>query len=152
MIPSSKTQDLLIAIFVCLLIVTSVLIVGDSVFFGIWYYFAVFFTTIYIASFFKPIPFFQTGAAIGIAIIFLTYLHINWSSSRPEGLLGLGHLFSLPGAALGLIISAIALKRVNTKMSGAAFLFGLLGILIGFFINQLLVCNTLMWCGLLSIE
>ena len=147
-----KIQDLLVAVFVCLVVVASVLIAGNSLYIGIWYYFAVFFTTICIASFFKPVPFFQTGAAIGIAIIFLAYLHINWSSSRPEGLLGLGHLFSLPGAAIGLIISANTLKRTNTKVFEIGFLFGLLGILIGFFINQLLVCNTLMWCGFLSIE
>lgn len=128
------------------------MIAGDSLYVGIWYYFAVFFTTICIASFFKPIPYFQTGAAIGIAITFLAYLYINWSSSRPEGLLGLGHLFSLPGAAFGLIISAISLKRTPTKTFRIGFLFGLLGVLIGFSINQLLVCNTLMWCGSLSIE
>ena len=150
--PAPKIQDLLLAIFVCLVVVTLVLLAGDSLYIGIWYYFAVFFITICIASFFKPTPFFQTGAAIGIAITFLAYLYINWSSSRPEGLLGLGHLFSLPGAASGLVISAIALKKTNTKLSKRAFLFGLIGVLIGFFINQLLVCNTLMWCGFLSIE
>lgn len=75
---------------------------------------------------------------------------VNWRASRPEGLLALGHLFSLPGAVVGALIAAVLLRRHASTGPAFALIIGFAGVVVGFFINQLLVCNTVMWCGPLS--
>lgn len=99
---------------------------------------------------FQVTPLFQAGAVLGLSVTFLIYLSLNWSAERPEGLLGLGHLFSLPGAAIGLVLSAYIVKTRSIAGVWVGFTMGLLGVLAGFFINQVVVCNTVMWCGVLS--
>jgi len=128
-----------------------VLILGDAMYIGIWYYLVVPLISLIIAWAFKSPPFFQTGAVLGLSITFLIYLGINWNADHPEGLLGLGHLFSLPGAAIGLVVTAYLAKIRHIIGSLIGFSLGFLGVLAGFFINQVVVCNTVMWCGLLSV-
>ena len=120
---STQTKDIFFAITICLVTAVLVFIKGDALYVGIWYYFAVPMFALFISAFFKPMPFFQTGVAIGIMVIFLTYLSINWGASRPEGMLGLGHLFSLPGAAIGLLFAANSQKRSSSKTFATAFVF-----------------------------
>ena len=127
-----------------------VLIFGDAMYIGIWYYLAVPIAALLIAWGFKSPPLFQAGAVLGLSVTFLIYLSLNWNAERPEGLLGLGHLSSLPGAAIGLILSAYIAKIRSIAGVWVGFTMGLLGVLAGFFINQVVVCNTVMWCGVLS--
>ena len=78
-------------------------------------------------------------------------MSINWNATRPEGLLGLGHLFSLPGAFIGVLVTAIVARKKAATHPFVLFLFGFVGLLVGYFLNQLVVCNTVMWCGPLSL-
>ncbi|WP_233080872.1 hypothetical protein [Rheinheimera soli] len=128
-----------------------VLLFGDAMFVGLWYYVAVPVAAALLVWPFKPRPLFLFGVSIGLDITFAVYLCINYFSNQPEGLLGLGHLFSLPGAALGLIICAFLMRRGFGTTIWAALLLGIVGTLLGFIINQLVVCNTVMWCGPLTV-
>ncbi len=76
-------------------------------------------------------------------------MSINWSAERPEGLLALGHLTSLPGAAIGIVLALLVARRIQTP--ALILLAAFSGLLTGFFVNQLVVCNTVMWCGPLSL-
>ena len=134
--------------FSVLLIVS---VFGDALYVGTWYYIVVPAVAALLFWPFKPPPLYRLGISFGLLITFVTYLCINYFSARPEGLLGLGHLFSLPGAAVGIVISAYLANRSPRLTLQGAFIMGLAGILSGFFINQLIVCNTVMWCGVLSV-
>ena len=103
-----------------------------------------------LAAIFKPKPLFQTGLALAISMVTLAYLSINWIDETPEGLLGLGHLFSLPGGVLGILISGRFIKVFKVKAVFVSLILGFMGFFIGFLINQIIVCNTLMWCGPLT--
>lgn len=97
-------------------------------------------------------PLFLSGTTAAAIASLLTYVMIISSLPHPDGLLGLGHLFSLPGMLLGAAASAWLLRyRVRAKspllVAGLAFL-GAAG---GFLVAQIIVCNTAMYCGGLSI-
>lgn len=148
----SNAHEALLSLAISLIVIGLVLRFGDALYIGIWYYIAVPVFAYLLGSFFKPVSLFQTGNSLGVAILFLFYLNINWQATRPEGLLGLGHLFSLPGAAIGICLSAFLLKRKKAPSFIIAFCAGLFGVVFGFFLNQIIVCNTVMWCGPLSIK
>lgn len=147
----SRIHDTYFSISLLSVVILLVLILGDAMYIGIWYYLAIPIAALLIAWGFKSPPLFQTGAVLGLSVTFLIYLSLNWSAERPEGLLGLGHLFSLPGAAIGLVLSAYIVKIRSIVGVLVGFTMGLLGVLAGFFINQVVVCNTVMWCGVLSV-
>lgn len=94
-------------------------------------------------------PLFLLGTSLAVSVTLLGYVAINLSLARPDGLLALGHLLSLPGAAVGTLIGAFLSRRLSNQISVMAL--GFTGALVGFFLNQLFVCNTLMWCGALSL-
>eukprot|EP01029_Cantina_marsupialis_P012328 TRINITY_DN272223_c0_g1_i1.p1 TRINITY_DN272223_c0_g1~~TRINITY_DN272223_c0_g1_i1.p1 ORF type:complete len:101 (+),score=10.51 TRINITY_DN272223_c0_g1_i1:26-328(+) len=99
-------KNLIPSILISLIIPTITLILGDGLFIGLWYYLIVPFIYIGLSAFFRLNSSFYVGLAIAIAVSFLVYLYINFSSNKPEGLLGLGHLFSLPGALFTSVIVA----------------------------------------------
>lgn len=124
---------------------------GDALYLGLWYYIAVPVVILGACAAFRPVPLFLFGAACAIAISMLALMSVNWLAVRPEGLLGLGHIFSLPGAFVAALGTAFFAKKKQITRPFAAFLLGLGGYGGGYFINQLVVCNTLMWCGSLSL-
>ena len=147
----TRTLDASLAIAIAIAIVVIVMIKGDALYLGLWYYIAVPVVVLGTCSLFRPAPLFLFGAAFAIAISMLALMSVNWLAARPEGLLGLGHIFSLPGAfavVLGIIFVAKK-KQITRPLS--AFLLGFGGWGGGYFINQLAVCNTVMWCGFLSL-
>ena len=79
-------------------------------------------------------------------------MSVNWLGTRPEGLLGLGHLSSLNGALLVVLGAAFAARRKEISSPLTCFLLGFGGLGVGYFVNQLVVCNTLMWSGHLSLR
>jgi hypothetical protein len=94
---------------------------------------------------------FQTGTTAAVIITLLVYMAIVSSLGRDGGLVGLGHLFSVPGMFVGASVSAWLLRfRVNVSLpwivAGVAFV----GAGLGFMIAQVIVCNTVMYCGALS--
>ena len=142
--------DAIFAAVIALVTVSIVMVKGDALYIGLLYYFAVPIVIVGIGAALRAKPMFLFGTSLAIAITLIFYMSINWQATRPEGLLGLGHLFSLPGAVVGVFIAATSLKRKATTSLFIAFLFGLIGLLSGFFVNQLIVCNTVLYCGQLS--
>ncbi|MEK0363552.1 hypothetical protein [Pseudomonas sp. CBC3] len=125
------------------------LLFGDPLYFGIWYYLVVPTAAIAIGTMARAKPLFMLGTSLAVSITLLIYAAVNLSLARPEGLLALGHLFSLPGAAAGTLIGAFLSRRLSRPISVLAL--GFAGTLVGFFLNQVVVCNTLMWCGPFSL-
>lgn len=135
-----------------MLVLGVVLIFGDAMYVGLWYYIVVPLGALIIALPFKPRPLFLCGLSLGIVVTFFSYLSMNYFSKRPDGLIILGHLFSLPGAALGVIFSAFLARKKSKVTILGALLLGVLGVLIGFYLNQLINCNIGYGCGPLSFK
>lgn len=125
------------------------LLFGDPLYVGTWYYLVVPTAAIAIGIMARAKPLFLLGTSLAVSVTLLVYAAVNLSLARPEGLLALGHLFSLPGAAVGTVIGAFLSRRLSRPISVLAL--GFAGTLVGFFLNQLVVCNTVMWCGALSL-
>lgn len=124
----------------------SILVLGDPLYVGIWYYIAIPAVTYLITLPFQPKPYFLTGLALATQLTYAPYFYHHLFSVRPEGLIGLGHLFSLPGLIIGVLVSGFIFNKVAVRtfyrMAGA-FIIPLLC----FLLNQLIVCNTKMYCG-----
>jgi hypothetical protein len=145
----SRKVDAAIALSVALMPAVAQLLLGDPLYLGTWYYLAVPLTAITIGVIARAKPLFVLGTSLAVSLTLLIYAAVNLSLARPEGLLALGHLFSLPGAAAGTLIGAFLSRRLSRPISVLALGFG--GALVGFFLNQLVVCNTVVWCGALSL-
>ena len=146
----SRSLDTTLATTLALSLSAVVLFVGDPLYVGLWYYLVVPAVALGLAAALRAKPLFLSGTSLALTITLLAYMPINWRAVRPEGLLGLGHLCSLPGAGVGIVLGAFLAKRVQHPLIVAVL--GFLGLLSGFFINQLIVCNTVMWCGPLSMS
>jgi hypothetical protein len=146
----SRSLDATLAAAVALSLPVVVLLSGDPIYVGLWYYLVVPAVALGLAVAFRAKPLFHFGTSLAVATTLLAYMSINWSAARPEGLLALGHLFSLPGAGTGIALGVIFAKRFQHPL--VVLFLGLLGPLSGFFINQLVVCNTVIWCGPLSMD
>ena len=147
----TRTLDVSLAIAIALAMVVLVIIKGDALYLGLWYYIAVPFAVLATCSSLRPAPLFLLGTAFAIVISMLALMSVNWLATRPDGLLGLGHIFSLPGAMVVVLGTAFVAKKKQITRPLSAFLLGLGGWGGGYFINQLVVCNTVMWCGPLSL-
>jgi hypothetical protein len=94
---------------------------------------------------------FLTGTTAAAIASLLIYMKVMFSLARPEGLLVLGHLFSMPGLLPGTGVSAWLLKyRVKASLPWLVAGIAFLGAVIGFMIAQTILCSTLMYCGALS--
>lgn len=92
------------------------------------------------------------GAVVaGAALALATYLGLfdAWvfSRSHPDSMAWLGYLFSLPGAAVGSILSALWLRGRLTYGAIAVSCIAASLVLVGILINQTIVCKTVMYCG-----
>jgi hypothetical protein len=95
---------------------------------------------------------FLTGTTAAAVATLLIYMNIMASLDHPEGLFGLGHVFSMPGMLLGAAASGWLLRdRVKASLPWIVTGIGFLGTALGFMVAQMIVCNTLMYCGPLSI-
>lgn len=145
--PSTHFFDIALSVLVVLGLGALVAVKGDALYVGAWYYTVIPFVIIGLCALLKPKPFFLLGASLGLAATYVVYLAINWRSEDPEGLLALGHLFSLPGALIAVLAVASRSRHRNSVTPIMGFAYGAGGLITGFCINQLVVCNTLMWCG-----
>lgn len=141
----SRKTDAAIALSIALILALAQLLFGDPLYIGTWYYLAVPITAVVIGIIARAAPLFLLGASLAISVTLLAYIAIDRFLGRPDGLLGLGHLFSLPGAAIGTLISALLSRRLSRPLSAMAL--GCAGTLVGFTLNQIVVCNTFMSCG-----
>lgn len=147
----SHTHD---RIFFCITIMAPLLLVlllGDSLYMGLWYYIVIPVFVFVAVETCQPPVFFRSGIALGITVTFIVYLSINWFDDNPDGLLGLGHLFSLPGVAVGYLLAALLLRKQKMMASPVVYFSAFLSVLMGFFMNQVALCNSLMFCGVLTV-
>lgn len=141
----SSDFDLKVALGISVSPLICVWLFGELMFMGFWYYLAIPAVVLGVEIWFQPKPLFLTGVSLGFAITYFAYMFVSGSKENPDGLLALGHLFSLPGLALGILAGAFQAKYYYG--AAALLLLGFMTALGGFFINQLVVCNTVMWCG-----
>lgn len=139
-------MDRIIFLVLSLICVSFVLIYGDALYIGIWYYIAIPAMAFLLTLPFKPQKYFLSSISIVILLTYIPYYYYNLTAKQPEGLLGLGHLFSLPGLAIGIILAGIYLSgKVQTQLY--TFSIGFAFSIFGFFINQIFVCSTVLYCG-----
>lgn len=143
-------QDTILAAAIALTLVIVVVLTGDPLYLGFWYYLMVPSVIVGICIAIRPAPMFLTGAATAVTASLLAVMAVNWTAAKPEGLLGLGHIFSLPGGVLAAIVSAFVARSTSGAKPVTQFVLGFVGFGLGYFANQLVVCNTVMWCGFLS--
>jgi hypothetical protein len=94
---------------------------------------------------------FLTGTTATAVATLLIYMKIMSSLDHTEGMFALGHVFSVPGILVGAGVSAWLLKyRVKASLPWIVAGIGFLGASLGFTVAQMIVCNTLMYCGALS--
>src|SRR6185436_628801 len=143
----ARIADVALSLVAPLALVLFVLLRGDPIYIGVWYYLAV--PAVAIALFYalKSPAYFISGATLALSFTFLAYWLVQFQPGRPEGLLGLGHVFSVPGALLGLLIARYAVKVLPDIGAIWTSSLALIGCAIGFAAAQLVMCNTYMWCG-----
>ena len=141
-------MDRIIFITIAIVTIAIVIFVGDALYIGLWYYIAIPAIAYLICIPFKPEKFFLSGAGIAILLAYTPYFIHNLLAKSPEGLIGLGHLYSLPGLYIGIIFAVIYLQHHKTH-TPLIFMIGLCGTLGGFLINQFISCNTLLYCNAL---
>lgn len=119
---------------------------GDPLYIGLWYYMAIPSVAYLLTLLFKPKQYFLTAISLVILLSYIPYFYRNLFAVRPEGLLGLGHLLSLPGLTIGILFVGLYLKNKSLN-SFIISTISFIGASFGFLINQLIVCNTVMYCG-----
>ena len=139
-------MDRILFIAISLITIITVFIVGDALYIGVWYYIAIPVVAYLLTLPFKPKQYFLTGVSLVILLSYIPYFYHNLFAERPEGLLGLGHLFSLPGLAVGVFLAALYIKA-KKLMPVTLFTIAFVGGFVGFLVNQFIVCNTVLYCG-----
>jgi len=145
----SRTTDVIAAFVIGAAIVATAVLRGDPLYVGIPYYVLAWLVLVGVAQIARVPPLFTAGASAALGASVLLYWAWQASLPRPEGMLGLGHVFALPGLAVGLIAAWFALRRRGPRPV-AAFAVAFLACCIGFGIAQLVLCRTGMYCGRLS--
>jgi hypothetical protein len=143
----TRRADLWFSLVIPLALVLFVLVRGDPLYSGAWYYLIA--TAVVVGLFYalKSPAFFISGATLALSFTYLAYWLVQFQRARPEGLLGLGHFFALPGALFGLLAARAAIKALPGIGAVWSFVLGFGGCGVGFIAAQGLVCNTVMWCG-----
>jgi hypothetical protein len=147
----ARTLDFSLALTIAAAVLAFVAFKGDALYLGNWYYIAVPLITLGVCAAIRPAPLFLSGVELAIASSMIALMSVNWRAARPDGLLGLGHIFSLPGAFIGVVATAYVARKLQIVRPFGAFLLGLGGFGGGYLLNHLLLCNTVMWCGPMSL-
>ncbi|AWY44193.1 hypothetical protein DKY63_31500 [Pseudomonas putida] len=123
----------------------------DPLYAGVWYLLGVPLAALVPGLILRVPALFLTGTTAAVIASLLVYMNIMFSLPRSEGLLVLGHLFSMPGLLVGAGVSAWLLRcRVKASLPWLVAAIAFLGAIIGFMIAQMILCSTLMYCGALS--
>ncbi|MFJ4373325.1 hypothetical protein ACIP1T_11955 [Pseudomonas japonica] len=115
-----------------------ILIYGDYLYIGIWYYLVIPLAAWLIAIWLGSRTGFMSGLAIALALEYILFLQFNWRAEHQEGMVGIVHFFSLPGAVLGMVSCAYLLKRISTSSWLVVLLLSCVSVLIGFTLAQAL--------------
>lgn len=145
----SRPIDSVLSLLIGLAFSVVTVLFGDPLHAGILYYSLAWICLTGVAQLAKAPPLFTTGAAIALAASVIFYWAWQASLLRPQGLLGFGHLFSLPGFGIAAAFAAVSARRRRLP-PGAAFLVGFVACCAGFAAAQVVVCRTMIFCGVLS--
>ncbi|OUM34495.1 hypothetical protein B8W72_10860 [Pseudomonas putida] len=148
----SRRDDLTCAI----LMITAVLLYfsmgADPLYTGLGYLIAVPAVTLVPGLILQAPALFLTGTTGTAIVTLLAYMKIMSSLDQTEGMLALGHMFSVAGMLVGAGVSAWLLRyHLKTSLPWIVAGIGVLGAALGFMVAQMVVCNTLMYCGSLSL-
>ncbi len=144
-------DDLLYSVVLVTLVLIYASTAGNALYLGYWYLVGVSAIALLPGLISRAPALFLTGTTAAVSLTLLIYMSVISSLGRDGGLMGLGHLFSVPGMFIGTSISAWLLRfRLNASLgwiiAGVAFV----GAGLGFMIAQVIVCNTVMFCDELS--
>ncbi len=139
-------MDKILFIVISITCIATALFFGDVLYVGIWYYIAVPVVAYIVALPFKPKKYFFTGIALVIFFTYIPHVYYVFTTPRPDGFHGLIHVFSLPGLALGVILAGLYTKH-TTRTAVVIFPMVFVFSSLGFLLNQLIVCNTILHCG-----
>lgn len=124
------------SLFISLIIPILVLIFGDALYIGIWYYLLIPLIFIGSSSYLKLEPSFYVGVSLAIAISFLFYLSVNWNTATENQLVVL-HLLGLPGAFIMVMLSSLLVNKINH------FILGFFSFILGFSLSEFIFCTIL---------
>jgi hypothetical protein len=109
---------------------TIVILNGDYLYIGLWYYLLLPALIIGVNYFFKTATNVCTGMALALQLSF--FLFFYWQQQINQGLLGLIHLcFLLPGAVISSITGLILLKKNPVLTTLNMFTYGFFSFAIG---------------------
>ena len=123
-------KDIQTACFISAAAPIIVILNGDYLYIGLWYYLLLPALVIGANYFFKAVANACSGMALALQISF--FLFFYWQHQINQGLLGLIHLgFLLPGAAVSSIAGLILLKKNPTLTTLNGFTYGFCSFAIG---------------------
>ena len=139
-----------------ILLITPVLLYtsmgADLLYTGIWYLVGMPVAALVPGLILRAPALFLTGTTAATVVTLLIYMKIMSNLEHTEGLIALGHVFSVPGMLVGAGVSAWLLRyRVKASLPWIVAGIGFLGAALGFMVAQMIVCTTLMYCGALSL-
>ena len=95
----------------------------------------------------KPRSAVIAGAAFGMTIYLAAFGMWAFTRVHPDSMVWLGYLFTLPGALAGAGVALYIQNRETDLGPLAATMTALCCVLLAITFNQVVVCNTLMYCG-----
>lgn len=144
-------DDLLYSVVLVALVLIYASTAGNALYLGYWYLVGVSAIALLPGLILRARAMFLTGTTAAVSLTLLIYMSVISSLGRDGGLMGLGHLFSVPGMFLGTSVSAWLLRfRLNANLAWVIAGVAFVGAGLGFMIGQVIVCNTVLYCDALS--
>ena len=128
--------------------IESFLSYGFEYIFGYFLYFGLYpLILIFLCHLFKTRKYHLTGISFALLMQYFVYMFMS-KSGDTNGLVWLGYFFTIPGLIMGVLLSCylIIKRKLNLKNITIGFLFPFLG----FLLNHIALCNTLMYCKFIS--
>ncbi|MBP5077720.1 hypothetical protein HUS84_27905 [Pseudomonas chlororaphis] len=101
-----RSDDLAYSVLLIAPAVLYVSLGANPLYTGAWYLIAVPLATVVLGVILRVPALFLTGATAAAVGTLLIYMNIMFSLEHPDGLLALGHVFSMPGMLAGIGVSA----------------------------------------------
>ncbi|MCU1720242.1 MULTISPECIES: hypothetical protein [unclassified Pseudomonas] len=131
-------NDIVWFCLISLIVPSLVMIYGDAMYAGLYYYLAVPAVALLITIWLSPGKGFLVGLGVALAIEFILVLQINWRSEHQDGMVGVLHMASLPGALIAIVFAGRKFKRRPKVSPLAATLLGSVYVLAGCTLTQVL--------------
>lgn len=107
-----------------------VLVYGDALYIGLWYYLVIPACALGLGLWLCRRPGYLAGVAIALALEYLIYLQYNWfATERREGMIGIVHLYSMPGVLLGMVFIARVFEQWAPRSAFAVMLLSCFSVL-----------------------